>query len=60
MRLSITSPSSGLGIRRSHAPGVGNGPGAMAFMVMPYFAHSTANERVIANTPALAAADGIT
>ena len=53
-------PSSGLGISRSHAPGVGKGPGAMAFSVMPYFAHSTASERVSASTPALAAADGTT
>ena len=60
MRLSAISPSSGLGISRSHAPGVGKGPGAMAFSVMPYFAHSTASERVIASTPALAAADGTT
>jgi len=32
----------------------------MALKRIPYFAHSTASERVMANTPAFAAADGTT
>src|SRR5258708_25559060 len=48
------------GIRRDHAPSVGNGPGAMALMRMRYLAHSTASEVVIAKTPALAHAEGTT
>jgi hypothetical protein len=47
-----------LGINRDHAPSVGNGPGAIAFNRMLYRAHSTASDRVIANTPAFAAAEG--
>ena len=35
MRFSAPAASSGVGISRSHAPGVGKGPGAIAFMVMP-------------------------
>src|SRR5690606_19997970 len=53
---SFKSPGSSL----SQAPFVGNGPGAMALKRMPYFAHSTAKERVIANTPAFAVALGTT
>ena len=52
----INSPGS----RRSQAPLVGNGPGAMALLRMPYFAHSTASERVMASTPAFAQALGTT
>ena len=48
------------GTRRDHAPSVGNGPGAMALQRILYFAHSTASERVMASTPALAQADGTT
>src|SRR5690606_28892950 len=44
----------------SQAPFVGKGPGAMAFMRIPYFAHSTAKLRVIASTPAFAVALGTT
>src|SRR6266481_1004654 len=40
------------GMRRDHAPSVGNGPGAMALRRMLYLAHSTAREVVIASTPA--------
>jgi hypothetical protein len=35
-------------------------PGAMAFIRIPYFAHSTAKERVMAKTPAFAVAEGTT
>jgi hypothetical protein len=35
-------------------PLVGNGPGAIAFERIPYFAHSTARLRVMAKTPAFA------
>src|SRR5246127_5573652 len=49
-----------VGIRRDHAPSVGNGPGAMAFRRIWYFAHSTAKEVVIASTPALAHAEEMT
>src|SRR5581483_11650329 len=48
------------GISRDHAPSVGNGPGAIAFARILWCAHSTASERVIASTPALAHADGTT
>ena len=48
------------GTNRFHAPFVGNGPGAIAFERILYFAHSTAKERVIASTPAFADAEGIT
>ena len=43
-----------------HAPSVGNAPGAMAFARILCRAHSTASDRVIARTPAFAAADGMT
>ena len=39
---------------------VGKGPGAMAFRRIPRRAHSTASDRVIATTPALAQAEGST
>src|SRR5215211_3392623 len=52
--------SSGVGSSRDHAPSVGNGPGAIAFTRMPYAAHSTASDRVIASTPAFEAAEGTT
>ena len=52
--------TNGPGSNRSQAPFVGNGPGAIALKRMPYFDHSTANERVMANTPPLAVADGTT
>ena len=42
------------------APSVINGPGAIAFVLILYFAHSTANDLVIAKTPALAEAEGTT
>ncbi len=48
------------GTKRDHAPLVGNGPGAIAFTLIPYSAHSNANERVIARTPALLQAEGST
>src|SRR5262252_10919259 len=48
------------GIRRDQAPSVGKGPGAMALRRMPYLAHSTASEVVMARTPALAHAEGTT
>jgi hypothetical protein len=52
--------SDDVGSSRDHAPSVGKGPGAIALQRMPYVAHSTASERVIASTPAFAAADGTT
>ena len=49
------------GTRRSHAPGVGNGPGAIAFIVIPCGAHSTASDRVMAElVPGRAVARGQT
>ena len=42
------------------APSVINGPGAIALVRILYFAHSTAKDLVIANTPAFAEADGTT
>jgi multidrug efflux pump subunit AcrB len=48
-----------LGIRRSKAPLVGKGPGATAFVRIPYLAHSTASERVRASTPALLSLAGV-
>src|SRR4029077_7519087 len=48
------------GMRRDHAPSVGNGPGAMAFKRIRYFDHSTAREVVMARTPAFAQAEGTT
>src|SRR6185503_9698504 len=59
-RLRAISSKEGSGISRENAPSVGTGPGAIAFTRTPYAAHSTASERVIANTPALAHADGST
>src|SRR6185436_4245382 len=41
-------------------PSVGKGPGAIPFTRILCFAHSTASERVVAITPAFAAALGIT
>jgi hypothetical protein len=60
IRSIAASSSDGSGSSRSHAPFVGNGPGAIALQVMPRGPHSTASERVIASTPAFAAADGTT
>ena len=37
----------------AEGPSVGNGPGAIALVRMPYTAHSTASERIIASTPRL-------
>ena len=51
---------SGRGTSRSHAPWVGNGPGAIAFRRTPWPPHSTARLRVMASTPAFAIADGTT
>ena len=48
------------GIKRDHAPFVGNGPGAIALNRMLCLPHSTASDLVIANTPAFAAAEGTT
>jgi len=42
------------------APEVWNGPGAIALSLIPFFPHSTANDRVNARTPALAVAEGTT
>ena len=53
------SDKSVLGIKRSHAPLVGKGPGAIAFNRIPLFPHSTAKLCVIADTPALAMAEGV-
>jgi NAD(P)-dependent dehydrogenase (short-subunit alcohol dehydrogenase family) len=54
---SIFSPG---GTNLFQAPFVGNGPGAIALVRIPYFAHSTARDRVIAKTPLFAQADGTT
>ena len=51
---------SGFGNNLSHAPFVGNGPGAIAFVRMPYFTHSAAIDLVNAKTPPFAAAEGAT
>ena len=48
------------GANLDQAPFVGKGPGAIAFDLIPYFAHSTAKDLVIARTPAFAQADGTT
>ncbi len=60
MRAFASASTSGVGISADQAPSVGKGPGAMAFTRIPYVAHSTASERVIASTPAFPAADGTT
>src|SRR5277367_2466684 len=46
------------GLRRSHAPLVGNGPGAIALRRMPCGPHSEASDFVITLSPALDMADG--
>src|ERR1700744_1810455 len=46
------------GDRRSHAPLVGNGPGAMAFKRMPFGPHSVASDLVMMLRPAFDIADG--
>ena len=46
--------------RLEHTPFVSMGPGEMPTKRMPYLPHSDASDRVIAATPALAAADGTT
>src|SRR6185312_14529553 len=46
------------GLRRSHAPLGGNGPGAMAFSRMPFGPHSVASDLIMMLTPALAMAEG--
>jgi hypothetical protein len=43
---------------RENAPSVGIGPGAIALTRIPACPHSTASERVMASTPALAQAEG--
>src|SRR5262249_56369334 len=50
--------ASGVAMRREKAPSVWMGPGAIAFKRMFAWPHSTASERVMASTPALAQADG--
>src|SRR5437660_6448438 len=59
-RFFAISSSAGSGISRENAPSVGTGPGAMALTRIPYAAHSTASDRVITSTPALAQAEGST
>ncbi len=46
------------GLRRSHAPLVGKGPGAMAFRRMPFGPHSCASDLVMMLRPALLIALG--
>src|SRR5215467_11106876 len=58
LELRACSSNSLEGIRRDHAPSVGNGPGAMALRRIPYLAHSMASEVVMARTPALPHAEG--
>ena len=54
------APGSSPGFRRLLIPSVGISPGPIAFSRTPYFAHSTASERVIAASPALLIAEGTT
>jgi hypothetical protein len=54
---SMCSRISGVGNRRSAAPSLSSGPGAMQFTRMPSGAHSTASERARFQTPAFAAAE---
>src|SRR5215831_7229313 len=46
------------GLRRSHAPLVGNGPGAIALRRIPLGPHSVASDFVIMLRPAFDIADG--
>ena len=46
--------------KRELAPSVGKDPGAIPLERIPYWAHSTASVRVMACTPALAAAEWMT
>src|SRR5665213_873886 len=46
------------GESRSHAPLVGNGPGAMAFRRMPFGPHSVASDFVMMLRPAFDMAEG--
>ncbi len=55
---SVSAKDSGKSL--DQAPSVGKGPGATALKRILYLAHSTAKERVSANTPALAQAEGTT
>src|SRR5437763_9895912 len=49
--------SSGVGHSAAPAPSVAVGPGQIVFTRIPWDAHSTASVRVIATSPALAAAE---
>src|SRR5688572_873404 len=61
IRFFASSSIDASGISAFHAPSVGKGPGAIAFARILYAVpHSTASERVIANTPALAITEGNT
>src|SRR6185369_6360957 len=51
-------PAEAEGLSRSHAPLVGNGPGAMAFKRMPCGPHSVASDFVMMLSPALDIAEG--
>ena len=46
------------GANLSHAPLVGNGPGEIAFNLIPLFPHSAARDLVIVAKPDLDIADG--
>ena len=58
--LGSTNGLNGFGNNLSQAPFVGNGPGAIALILILYLAHSAANDLVKAKTPPFAAADGAT
>src|SRR5580704_1111755 len=46
------------GLKRSHAPLVGNGPGAIALRRIPYGPHSVASDFVMTFNPAFDMAEG--
>src|ERR1700722_8932163 len=52
--------ASGIGLSFSHAPSVGNGPGAVALRRMPYGPQSTASDIVIACNAVFAIAERTT
>src|SRR6476646_5625009 len=58
MRLPVSSRPADCGDRRSQAPLVGNGPGAIAFRRMPCGPHSLARDLVMMLMPALDIAEG--
>src|SRR5450631_809748 len=55
---SVVPPPLAAGLSLSHAPLVGNGPGAIAFRRMPCGAHSVASDLVMMLSPAFDIAEG--